>query len=109
MSTTSHPLLAEALLTIKSGVDGLTNGENEKEEPEVPEEEEELTTALGTLTVADCGASRFVGRVAAEVRKYPFLVGNILMTSSRPSQTLLMVILAFIITNTREVANITMP
>ncbi|KAL5512411.1 hypothetical protein ACEPAG_3403 [Sanghuangporus baumii] len=61
-----HPLLSEPLLAIKSGVDGLTNEENEKEENEVADEEEELATAFGTLTVADSGASRFVGRVAAE-------------------------------------------
>ncbi|OCB89593.1 hypothetical protein A7U60_g3191 [Sanghuangporus baumii] len=66
VSGTPHPLLSDPLLAIKSGVDGLTNEDNEKEEAEVADEEEEMTTAFGTLTVADCGASRFVGRVAAE-------------------------------------------
>ncbi|KAL5480285.1 hypothetical protein ACEPAI_1555 [Sanghuangporus weigelae] len=61
-----HPLLSDPLLAIKSGVDGLTSEEKEKEETEVADEEEEMATAFGTLTVADCGASRFVGRVAAE-------------------------------------------
>ncbi|EJD00565.1 uncharacterized protein FOMMEDRAFT_127222 [Fomitiporia mediterranea MF3/22] len=64
ISSAPHPLLSGKLLSVKSGVDSLS-AEQDKT-GEASEDEEEMFTAFGTLTVTEHGESRFIGRVAAD-------------------------------------------
>ena len=69
---TPHPLLSGDLLAVKSGVDDLMKESNEGNVVGVDaDNDEELASAMGTLTVSECGATRFIGRLAAEVSRDP--------------------------------------
>ena len=60
-----HPLLSEDLLSIKSGADVFSNEGDKKEENT---EGDDMCTAFGTLAISDIGATRFIGRLGADVR-----------------------------------------
>ena len=78
-----HPLLANDLLKIKSGLElhsaaeGLFLESSRDREPE-PEEEPEYIDAFGTLAVRDDGAATFYGRSAGqEVRPPSFFASSL--------------------------------
>ena len=76
-----HPLLSEDLLSIKSGVDTVTNEgkQDTKEEYDDPA----LVEAFETLSVSARGEGRSIGRLATEVGTinmlkpdYDLIIGN---------------------------------
>ena len=63
VSTETHPLLREDLLSIKFGPDTSHNLEKEKERRST-EHTVDVIDALGTLTIGDRGEGKYFGRSA---------------------------------------------
>ncbi|KLO09688.1 hypothetical protein SCHPADRAFT_833692 [Schizopora paradoxa] len=65
-STDSHPLLREELLSVKKGLERdktLSNGEAEAEDGD---RGEEITCAMGLLTISEGGGARYLGATGSE-------------------------------------------
>ena len=65
-STESHPLLREELLSVKKGLQSDKATSNGEAEAEDDERGEEITCAMGLLTISEGGGARYLGATGSE-------------------------------------------